>query len=132
MAAASTPAHGLHPTPAGSPFPPIAGYGFISDCEVAAIVVPSGSVERLCLPRMDRPSVAACMAAGLAVEHIAELQFAFPTCTAGVSFAAQMICRDIGIGRFPQVWSYLGAGEEKGLSSHGSDNPARRRRAQAS
>jgi pyruvate/2-oxoglutarate dehydrogenase complex dihydrolipoamide dehydrogenase (E3) component len=77
-------------------------------------------------------TVAACMAAGLTVEHIAELQFAFPTFTEGVSVAAQMICRDIGIGRFPQVWSFLGAGEEKGLSSHGSDNPARRGRAQAS
>lgn len=77
-------------------------------------------------------TVAACMAAGLTVEHIADLQFAFPTFTEGVSVAAQMICRDIGIGHCPQVWSYLGAGEEKGLSSHGSDNPARRRRAQAS
>jgi pyruvate/2-oxoglutarate dehydrogenase complex dihydrolipoamide dehydrogenase (E3) component len=76
-------------------------------------------------------TVAACMAAGLTVEHVAELQFAFPTFTEGVSIAAQMICRDIGIGRFPQVWSYLGAEGGKGLSSHGSDNPARRGRAQA-
>jgi pyruvate/2-oxoglutarate dehydrogenase complex dihydrolipoamide dehydrogenase (E3) component len=71
-------------------------------------------------------TIASCMAAGLTVEHIAELQFAFPTFTEGVSIAAQMICRDIGIGRFPQVWSYLGAGEGEGLSSHGSDNLARR------
>ncbi len=76
-------------------------------------------------------TVAACMAAGLTVEHVAELQFAFPTFTEGVSIAAQMICRDIGVGRFPQVWSYLGGGGGKGLSSHGSDNPARRGRAQA-
>ena len=26
----------------------------------------------------------------------------------GVSMAAQKICRTLGIGRFPQVWSYLG------------------------
>jgi pyruvate/2-oxoglutarate dehydrogenase complex dihydrolipoamide dehydrogenase (E3) component len=57
-------------------------------------------------------TVAACVAAGLTVEQVAELQFAFPTFTEGVSMAAQMICRDIGIGRFPRVWSYLGAGEE--------------------
>src|ERR687888_2102266 len=42
---------------AASPFPPIADYGFLSDCEVAALVAPSGNVEWLCLPRMDSPSV---------------------------------------------------------------------------
>jgi alpha,alpha-trehalase len=41
----------------GSPFPPIAEYAFLSDCEVTALVAPSGSVEWLCLPRMDGPSV---------------------------------------------------------------------------
>ncbi len=40
-----------------SPFPPIASYGFLSDCEVTALVAPSGNVEWLCLPRMDSPSV---------------------------------------------------------------------------
>ncbi len=41
----------------GSPFPPIAEYGFLSDCETTALVAPSGNVEWLCLPRMDSPSV---------------------------------------------------------------------------
>jgi GH15 family glucan-1,4-alpha-glucosidase len=41
----------------GSPFPPIADYGFLSDCEVCALVAPSGNVEWMCLPRMDGPSV---------------------------------------------------------------------------
>ena len=41
----------------GSPFPPIADYGFLSDCETTALVAPSGNVEWLCLPRMDSPSV---------------------------------------------------------------------------
>jgi alpha,alpha-trehalase len=38
-------------------FPPIADYGFISDCETNCLVSPSGSVEWLCLPRPDSPSV---------------------------------------------------------------------------
>ena len=45
----------------GSPFPPIADYGFISDCEVCALVAPSGSVEWMCLPRMDSPSIFAAI-----------------------------------------------------------------------
>jgi len=40
-----------------SPFPPIAEYAFLSDCHVTALVAPSGSVEWMCLPRMDGPSV---------------------------------------------------------------------------
>jgi GH15 family glucan-1,4-alpha-glucosidase len=40
-----------------SPFPPIGEYGFLSDREVMALVGPSGSVEWLCLPRPDSPSV---------------------------------------------------------------------------
>jgi alpha,alpha-trehalase len=44
-------------TVGGSPFPPIAEYGFLSDCETTALVAPSGAVEWMCLPRMDGPSV---------------------------------------------------------------------------
>jgi GH15 family glucan-1,4-alpha-glucosidase len=40
-----------------SPFPPIASYAFLSDCEVNALVAPTGNVEWLCLPRPDSPSV---------------------------------------------------------------------------
>jgi GH15 family glucan-1,4-alpha-glucosidase len=40
-----------------SPFPPIADYGFLSDCETTALVAPDGNVEWMCLPRMDSPSV---------------------------------------------------------------------------
>jgi alpha,alpha-trehalase len=48
-------------TVGGSPFPPIADYGFVSDCEVCALVAPSGNIEWMCLPRMDGPSVFAAM-----------------------------------------------------------------------
>ncbi|GAC1323784.1 MAG: glycoside hydrolase family 15 protein [Mycobacteriales bacterium] len=41
----------------GSAYPPIASYGFLSDCEVTALVAPSGNVEWMCLPRMDSPSI---------------------------------------------------------------------------
>lgn len=54
-------------------------------------------------------TVAACMAAGMTIEQVAELQLAFPTFTEAVCMAAQKICRALGIGHFPQVWSYLGA-----------------------
>ena len=40
-----------------SMFPPIADYGFLSNCEQSCLVAPDGSVEWLCLPRPDSPSV---------------------------------------------------------------------------
>jgi alpha,alpha-trehalase len=42
-------------------FPPIADYGFLSDCENSCLVAPDGSVEWLCLPRPDSPSVFAAL-----------------------------------------------------------------------
>ncbi|MEA2143983.1 MAG: alpha,alpha-trehalase, partial [Solirubrobacteraceae bacterium] len=41
----------------GSPFPPIASYAFLSDCEVSALVAPGGSIEWMCIPRFDGPSI---------------------------------------------------------------------------
>ncbi len=49
--------------------------------------------------------VVACMAAGMTVDRVAELPFAFPTFTEGISMAAQKICWELGIGDFPPVWS---------------------------
>jgi alpha,alpha-trehalase len=61
MATAGMTALGTHPTPGGSPFPPIADYAFLSDCEVSALIAPSGNVEWMCLPRMDGPSIFAAV-----------------------------------------------------------------------
>jgi GH15 family glucan-1,4-alpha-glucosidase len=44
-------------TASSDPFPPIADYAFLSDCETTALIAPSGNVEWMCLPRMDSPSV---------------------------------------------------------------------------
>ena len=40
-----------------SMFPPIADYAFLSNCEQSCLIAPDGSVEWLCLPRPDSPSV---------------------------------------------------------------------------
>ncbi|HEY6749154.1 MAG TPA: glycoside hydrolase family 15 protein [Mycobacteriales bacterium] len=42
---------------APSPFPPIADYGFLSNCHTGALVSPDGSIGWLCVPRFDSPSV---------------------------------------------------------------------------
>ena len=40
-----------------SPFPPIADYAFLSDCENTCLISAAGSVEWMCVPRPDSPSV---------------------------------------------------------------------------
>jgi hypothetical protein len=51
-----------------SPFPPIGDYAFLSDCEVTALIAPSGNVEWMCLPRLQVVEVDrgcyACMLGG--------------------------------------------------------------------
>jgi GH15 family glucan-1,4-alpha-glucosidase len=52
----------LHLSPVERPsphsaYPPIADYAFVSDCEVNALIAPSGGVEWMCIPRHDSPSI---------------------------------------------------------------------------
>ena len=42
-------------------FPPIGSYAYLSDCHTGALVAADGSVEWMCLPRFDSPSVFAAL-----------------------------------------------------------------------
>jgi dihydrolipoamide dehydrogenase len=52
-------------------------------------------------------TAAVCMAAGMRVEEVAELQFAFPTFTEAVGLAAKMLVRQLGVRAMPQLWGSL-------------------------
>src|SRR6195256_3186958 len=46
---------------APSPFTPIAEFAFLSNCHTGALVAPDGSIDWLCVPRFDSPSVFASL-----------------------------------------------------------------------
>ena len=63
---AARPGVGVSQTAAGtaasdSPFPPIADYGYLSDCHTGALLASDGSIEWMCLPHFDCPSVFGAM-----------------------------------------------------------------------
>jgi GH15 family glucan-1,4-alpha-glucosidase len=44
-----------------SPYAPIAEYAFVSDCHTGALIAPDGSVDWLCVPAFDSPSIFASL-----------------------------------------------------------------------
>ena len=57
MTAPKAPQRAEQSAAAPSPFPPIADYGFLSDCHTGALISPDGGVGWLCVPNFDSPSV---------------------------------------------------------------------------
>jgi 2-polyprenyl-6-methoxyphenol hydroxylase-like FAD-dependent oxidoreductase len=75
--------------------------------DVDVLVVGGGPAGLFTAPQV----VATAISAGMTVERPAEMEFAYPTFTEAVSMSAQKVCRQIGTGQFPPVWSYLGPEE---------------------
>ena len=48
---------GAKVTSIDSPFPQIADYGYLSDCHTGALLASDGSIEWMCLPHFDSPSL---------------------------------------------------------------------------
>ena len=51
--------------------------------------------------------VAVCIATGIRIEDVADLQLAYPTFTEGVSQAAAMLVHQLGVGTTHNLWSNL-------------------------
>jgi dihydrolipoamide dehydrogenase len=51
--------------------------------------------------------VAVCIATGIRIEDVADLQLAYPTFTEGVSQAAAMLVHQLGVGTTHDLWSNL-------------------------
>ncbi len=120
----SLPPHDV-PLSGGSPFPPIADYGFLSDCETCALVAPSGAIEWMCLPRFDGPSVfgalldrdAGTFRLGPADHDADHVLLRTMRCVNG-SVEVQLECDPIfDYGRRYAQWEYVGAGYTEATAS---------------
>jgi GH15 family glucan-1,4-alpha-glucosidase len=93
-----------------SGFPPVADYGFLSNFERSCLVAPDGSVEWLCLPRLDSPSVF-----GALLDRTAGMfRFGRRSCSARCTvWASQLYAEEIDattgqhLGNFPQAFTHL-------------------------
>ncbi len=65
----------------GAPFPRIEDYAFLSNCHTGALIARDGSVEWLCVPSFDSPSIFGSMLDREAAtgRHLGNFPQAFPT-----------------------------------------------------
>ena len=90
------------PLSGGSPFPPIADYGFLSDCHTGALVAPDGSTTNL------RHALTTHYDLGKPSPALLELCMVVPAATAGANSAAA--AKEAGFDDIPAPPTYAFSG----------------------